>query len=115
MVHVVTQAAVCESLECWCLTRPPKYAASPKTNVVRHYQQHIRRTLRRFDTLWKIRSRVLHSSTNLPIERRLGLWQDFLTHQAWTCYQGRKHCQKQRRQLSEHSHEILQRNGVSQT
>src|SRR6516162_5301101 len=115
MVHVVTQAAVCESLECWCLNRSAKYATSPKTNVVRHYQQHIRRTLRRFDTLWKIRCRVLHSTTNLPIERRFGLWKDFLTHQAWTRYQERKHWQKQWKQLSEHPHEILQRKGTSQT
>src|SRR5215469_10198674 len=97
MVHVVAQADLCESLECWRLNRPSKYAASPKTNVVRHYQQHIRRILRRFDTLWKIRSRVFHSATDLPLERRFGLWKDFLTHQAWTSYQGRKHCQKQRK------------------
>src|SRR5215469_16834990 len=73
---VVAQAGIGESLEVGCRDRPAEGAACPEPDIVRQDKQDVGSPGRRFDTLWKIRSRVFDRPSDLAVKRRLGDGQD---------------------------------------
>src|SRR5262245_35549400 len=75
---VVAESAVGEALKVRRLNWPTESAACPKANIVRQDEENVRGSRGRFDTLRKIRSRVLRRSADCAFERGLWLWQDIL-------------------------------------
>jgi hypothetical protein len=73
---VEAKALVGELLKRRRLDRTAKRAARTKTDVICHDQENVGCALRRFNPLWKIGSRILHCTSDLSPERRLGFWQD---------------------------------------